>query len=73
MFLEAGYVLAVTQLVKNTFYIPDRFKPLTAAFIGVGIAIALNGVAVNSVLEGLGAGLIAIGAYSGSKLVAGKK
>ncbi len=73
MFLEAGYVLAITQLLKNTFSIPERFKPLTAVLIGVAIAIALKGPEVTNVFEGIGAGLIAIGAYSGTKLVAAKK
>jgi uncharacterized membrane protein (DUF441 family) len=64
-------VLALTQAIKLTGFIPDHFAPLVA--IGVGIIVSWlgngnNGVSFSSILlSGAIFGLISSGLYSGVK------
>jgi hypothetical protein len=62
-------VLGLTQVLKMTRLTGkrNRFAPLVALVIGVGLTIAMAGVSVDSVLSGLIASLTAMGLWSGMK------
>jgi hypothetical protein len=63
-------VIALTQAIKLTGFIPDHFSPLLA--IGIGIIIGFlgdhdNGDLTVTILSGAVYGLMASGLYSGIK------
>ncbi len=65
---DASFVLAITQLLKNTFNIPSRFKPLTAIGVGIGLIAGLaSQLSFPIIVEGTLYGLLAVGAYTGTK------
>ena len=62
-------VLGVTQVVKLTG-LPTRWGPLVALILGIGGAFLIGGVHSANVIQGLVAGLSAIGLWSGVKATA---
>jgi len=71
-FLDAAFVIALTELVKRTANVPTRFLPLVS--ISFGIILAGLGFGWNSavILEGLTIGLVASGLFSAGKASIGK-
>jgi uncharacterized membrane protein (DUF441 family) len=63
-------VLALTQAIKLTGFIPDHFAPLVAIGVGIIVAWLGNGSGVpfsSTLLSGSIFGLISSGLYSGVK------
>jgi hypothetical protein len=60
-------VVALTQLLKTSFKVEARYAAVLALVLGVAGALALGGLSVEAVLQGLVVGLTASGAYSGVK------
>lgn len=59
-------ILGVVQAIKMAG-IPKKYSALIAIVLGAGAASALNGFDMNSLLQGIAAGLSAAGLYSGTK------
>lgn len=55
-----GATIALTQLIK--IYVPERFVPLVAVALGVGVSLLIE-LSVPSAVNGLIAGLVACGVY----------
>ena len=71
-FLDAGFVIALTELAKRTTGVSARFLPLVSVGFGI-VLVGLNlGWSNASIIEGLTVGLVASGLYSQSKSIIGK-
>ena len=71
VFLSVGFVTALTQVIKISFPIKERYIPLVA--IGLGIALSITysvGVPTREAVGvGILSGLASIGLYSGPKAI----
>lgn len=74
MFEEAALVPIILGFVEmaKRMGVPVKFSPLVAVALGVGFALLLNGLTVDSGIVGLGLGLMASGLYSGGKAIVKK-
>lgn len=63
----AGVAIALTQLLKQ--YVPDQFKSLVAVAISVVAYLVINGFSLQSGVDGLVAGLVAVGLYQQKNVV----
>jgi hypothetical protein len=59
-------ILGVVQAIKIAG-VASKWSALVAIALGAGFALALNGFEMNSLLQGIAAGLSAAGLYSGTK------
>ena len=66
--LPIPIVVGLTQLVKD-LGVPRKWVPVLSLAIGVAAALALSGLSVASVVQGIVYGLSASGLYSSSKAV----
>lgn len=70
-FIDAAFVLALTEVAKRAFLIPSRFLPM----VSIGFGILLTGLGLGwsntAILEGLTIGLVASGLYSSGKASVG--
>jgi uncharacterized oligopeptide transporter (OPT) family protein len=66
-------VVGLTQVVKQTNIISDRFIPVAVMFLALVVSIIVfKGISFEVVVSGLVAGLSSMGLWSGTKTVAGK-
>ena len=65
--LITGLTIALSQILKP--FLPKKFVTLLPLVLGVGLALALEGLAVNIGIQGLILGLAAMGLYDQKKLV----
>lgn len=64
--LATGLVLGITQVAKMTG-MNTRYAPVFALVIGCASMLALRGITGDNALDGIIAGLSAIGLWSGTK------
>ena len=62
-----GLTIALTQLIKG--YVPEKFVPLVAVALGVGVSLVIE-LSVPSAVNGLIAGLVACGLYDQKRVLA---
>jgi len=61
-------VIAITQWVKSSEFIPSRFVPLVAVVIGiVGASLTSGGFSLDTGVQGFLVGLSAVGLFSGTR------
>ena len=62
-----GVTIGITEAVKQAFLVPNRFVPLLALAVGVGLSLVFIGLSTENALTGIFAGLSGVGLYSGSR------
>lgn len=66
-------VVGLTQVVKGTGLISDRFIPVVAIFLGIVLAIIVwKGFSAEVIISGIVAGLSSMGLWSGTKTMVSK-
>lgn len=68
----AGLTLALTEVVKRTFGVADRFVAGASVVIGIALALLFVGVTKQAALEGIIAALMASGLWSQGSTWAGQ-
>lgn len=69
----AGIVLALTEYVKSTEYVPARFTPVVPLIVSVLAGLYFFGLSLDGAIVGLLTGLGSMGVFDiGKKTVAGK-
>ena len=68
----AGLAFALTEVVKRTFNVSDRFVAGTSLVVGVVFALVFVGFTKTAALEGIVAALMASGLWGQGKTWAGQ-
>jgi hypothetical protein len=66
--IAIAMVIGLTQVIKKTRLLADRYTPLVALFLGVAVSSLVNkGFTPDIVFSGIIVGLSSMGMWSGTK------
>jgi hypothetical protein len=68
--LAIAMVIGLTEAIKRTRLINNRYTPIISLALGLAIALLMNGLSADAIFSGIIVGLSASGLFSGTKKVA---